>query len=287
MRSRSTPCLVSVVIEPSLVSVVTKPRGWYRAMRHRLQPRRVEKLAATDRPLPREALGRHFDVVHCLSGGFLQLYVLLRSGVDLTFDTALFDSTPILPRPSSFARFTRAYLASVGLGPLLVALPRRVHQFLVRARWTLSLLYIRAKHLALRGLRRLQGDALEKWTEGPVRWALDNDYDRVAVHALGTLYEAAAAVRGSRLLFLHNLDDPFVDVDEIQMAAELAEGAGLSTRTQLVDVDHVKALFACPRKVFAFLAESAAEVAASPGAPPGREPDREMIRRMVVDGTVG
>ena len=77
-----------VVVRPSPVEIFTKPRGWYRSMRRRLQPRRqlAHADAAPPKPLPQAALGRHFDVVHCLSGGFLALYVLLRSGVSLRCD---------------------------------------------------------------------------------------------------------------------------------------------------------------------------------------------------------
>ena len=89
-------------------------------------------------------------------------------------------------------------------------------------------------------------------------------------------------MRGSRLLFLHNPRDPFVDASEIRMADELASGAGLRTAEQLVDIEHVKAMFSMPKKVFAFLRD---DVPAA-GAPAHPTPDHEMIRRMVLEGRV-
>ena len=86
----------------------------YRTIRRRLQPRRLAKLQAQDVPIANADLDRHFDVVHCMSGGFLQLYVLLRSGIHLNFSTLLFDSTPILPKPVAFTTFARAYMRSAG-----------------------------------------------------------------------------------------------------------------------------------------------------------------------------
>lgn len=83
-----------VTIQPSIVNVLAKPRGWYRTLRRRLQPNRK-----TPEPEP-HALGRKFDVVHCLSGGFLSLYVLRRSRVALTFQTLV--RPPAAPGPPSW-----------------------------------------------------------------------------------------------------------------------------------------------------------------------------------------
>ena len=191
-----------IVIQPSQVGIIAKPRGWYRSMRRRLQPRRKQKHEDANCALPAEQLGRHFDVVHCLSGGFLALYVLLRSGVDLRFNRLLFDSTPILPKPSAFTRFARAYMESVGLALPLKLFPAALHLWLVSARWWLSITYIKLKHTLLETIGRMQGDELNRWTDGPVQWALDGDYDRVSRHALGTIYEGAARCKGSELIFM-------------------------------------------------------------------------------------
>lgn len=271
-----------VVVEPSHVGIITKPRGWYRAMRRRLNPRVQEAHKAGVRTLPREELGRHFDVVHCLSGGFLALYVLLRSGVGLKFNRILFDSTPILPKPAAFTRFARAYLASVGLGALLWLLPAALHKWMVQARWACSLAYIKAKHGVLQLLGRTQGEELSRWADGPVSWALDGYWDRVERHALGTIYEGAAQCAGSECIFLYNPDDPFIDSKDVRYAAQLARDAGLNVREAVVEVDHVKALFAMPRTVFDLLRPADTDAAPPTQPPPAKH---QMLRQLVLDGT--
>ena len=203
-----------IEIVPSAVSVISKPRGWYRTMRRQLQPNR-----AAD-PKPNAHLGRHYDVVHCLSGGFLAMYVLRRSGVPLTFSSLLLDSTPILPKPAAFTRFTRAYLNSIGLTLPLKLLPSALHLRLVQLRWNLGLMYVQLRHWVLSALGREQGAPLEHWTRGPVGWALKGDYTRVARHALGTIYEGAEA--GARVIFVANPEDPYIDTTDVEEAAQVA-----------------------------------------------------------------
>jgi hypothetical protein len=95
-----------VVTCESDVGVVSKPKGWYKAC---LQ---TQKTMNQDGGHP---LAREFDVVHVMSGGFLNLYQLLFAGVKIDFKTLVLDSTPILPKPAAFTRFARAYMDSVGL----------------------------------------------------------------------------------------------------------------------------------------------------------------------------
>merc|ERR1719424_2208393 len=271
-RMYSRNGFTDVVIQPSQVGIIAKPRGWYRSMRRRLQPRRRQKHADRNDPLPTEQLGRHFDVVHCMSGGFLALYVLLRSKVGLRFSTLLCDSTPILPKPAAFTRFARAYLASIGLRLPLKLLPERLHQWLVEGRWWLSIFYIKMKHRLLTLLGRLQGVELNRWMSGPVDWGLSGDYDRVATHALGTIYEGAAQCAGSEIIFLYNKADPFIDPADVANAAELAREVGLAVREVETSTDHIKALFSSPRTVFSLLrrgGEGGEEAAAGDAAREG------------------
>jgi len=260
-----------VVICPSKVGIISKPRGWYRSMRRQLQPgRRSRHEGPTE---VEQSLGRHFDVVHCMSGGFLALYVLLRSRVGLRFSTLLCDSTPILPKPAAFTRFARAYLESVGLKLPLRMLPARLHQACVQARWWVSIFYIKTRHRVLNWLGRLQGEELNRWASGPVEWGLSGDYDRVAKHALGTIYEGAAQCDGAEIIFLYNPNDPFLDPADVSDAAQLAREVGLAVREVETKVDHIKALFSSPRTVFNLLRpttdpahDDAAEPAASVAA---------------------
>lgn len=70
-----------------------------------------------------------------LPGGFLQLYVLLRSGISLNFSTLLFDSTPILPQPVAFTTFLRAYMHNAGWTIPLKLIPAKVMISIVAWRW--------------------------------------------------------------------------------------------------------------------------------------------------------
>jgi len=263
-----------VVIRPSKVGLISKPRGWYRTLRRQLQPgrRRAEPRSQSVDSQSLDSLDRHFDVVHCMSGGFLALYVLLRSKVGLRFSTLLCDSTPILPKPAAFTRFARAYLASIGLRLPLKLLPERLHQWLVEGRWWLSIFYIKMKHRLLTLLGRLQGVELNRWMSGPVDWGLSGDYDRVATHALGTIYEGAAQCAGSEIIFLYNKADPFIDPADVANAAELAREVGLAVREVETSTDHIKALFSSPRTVFSLLrrgGEGGEEAAAGDAAREG------------------
>ena len=69
-----------------------------------------------------------------------------------------------------------------------------------------------------------QGAALEWWTAGPVEWALRGEYGRVARHALGTVYEAAAP--GARVLFAYNPSDPYIDQTDVDEAAQARASSG-------------------------------------------------------------
>ena len=242
-----------VVIQPTNFGVISKPRGWYRSMRKRWIPHHVETSIREQQPLPNAELARHFDVVHCLSGGFLALYVLLGSGVGLRFSTLLFDSTPILPQPAAFTRFARAYMRQAGLGPLLRVFPAAFHQWLVQMRWAISLVYIKLRHRALRLLGHQQSPELSTWVDGPVSWALRGDYARASEAALSTINECAANCDGSEMIFMYNPDDPFIDPADVGRAATLARKAGLSVREELVPFEHIKGLFSAPRTIFNLL----------------------------------
>mmetsp|Transcript_27114 Transcript_27114/g.65477 ORF Transcript_27114/g.65477 Transcript_27114/m.65477 type:complete len:331 (+) Transcript_27114:126-1118(+) len=193
-----------VVVLPSVVQRIAKPRGWYRTIRQHTPPAH---------------LGRHFDVVHCLSGGFLSMYVLRSSGVPITYSSLVLDSTPILPKPGSYTRFTRAYMRENGLAFPLKLLPTRAHEQLVEQRWKLGLRYIKLRHALLRKMGREEEERVASWTSGPAAWALNGDYGRVARHALSTLYQGA--VDGARVLFVYNPDDPYIDCIDVDDAAQV------------------------------------------------------------------
>ena len=115
---------------------------------HPLLRRYVKGLPGASRPAaPLNAeLDREFDVVHCMSGGFLNLYLLLSAHVPLRCRTLVMDSTPILPQPRAFVRFARAYMRENGLAAVPALLPEPLHTAFYTARWSLGALYVRIKH---------------------------------------------------------------------------------------------------------------------------------------------
>lgn len=274
----------NVVVVPSVVSMIAKPRGWYRTLRRHLQPgRRRDEASAGEAPsgggapsggeaslAEASALGRHFDVVHCLSGGFLSLYVLLRSHVPLTFSTLLLDSTPILPKPAAFTRFARAYLNSLGFSLPLKLFPRSLHTKLVELRWNIALVYIQWRHALSQALGRLQGAALDAWTGGPVSWALNGDWERVARHALGSVLEGAS--EDAEIIFLHNPDDPYLDTEDVASCTRLAQDVGFNVTVAETKCEHVQAIFSTPRTVFGLFEGAAHKGAEGTEAPPQTGP---------------
>lgn len=303
-----------IVVKPSVLGKIAKPRGWYRTMRRSLRDVRSEaavsqaaagalvgreEASASSRKLGEVGeVGRHFDVVHCLSGGFLSLYVLLRSGSRLSYDTLLLDSTPILPKPAAYTRFARAFLAAAGWAgriPLLLV-PKWLHTAFVRVRWSVGLRYIQARHRLLEKLGRPQDAWLEQWTGGPVSWALSGDWERVARHAIGTVFAgfahadvagaggAAGAGGGARhahnprLVLLHNPSDPFLDVTDVDLTARLARDVGIPVVMASITSDHVQAIFATPRKIF--------ELLDAPINPTAGARDASRIERLVLSGSV-
>jgi len=278
LRNGFTDC---VVLE-SPVGVYTKPRGWYRTMRKN-QKRLGDEGDAHD-------LDQHFDVVHCMSGGFLHLYTLIRSGVQLRCDTLLFDSTPILPKPAAFTRFARAYLESEGITLPLRLVSRAAQERMVNGRWSVALRYVRAKHKLLNALGR-RAERLDTWATaetGATGLALAGKWDELEAaevcsrvfsrpagdghsggdgHGGGDGHSGGGGHGGGggagehrcargEVVFLYNPSDPFLDAQDVERVMEFAVGAGYKVRAEHTDADHVKTLFVSPRKVFGLLQPS-------------------------------
>lgn len=255
LRNGFTDC---VVLE-SPVNIYTKPRGWYRTMR------KNQKHLGVDT----HELNQHFDVVHCMSGGFLHLYTLIRSGVELRCDTLLFDSTPILPKPAAFTRFARAYMESEGITLPLKLVSRQAHERMVNGRWAVALRYVRTKHKLLNALGR-RAETLDAWVTaetGAAGLALAGKWDeleaaevcsRVFSRPDGADSHGAEAHRCAHgeVIFLYNPSDPFLDAQDVERVMEFAAGAGYKVKAEHTEADHVKTMFTSPRKVFSLLQPS-------------------------------
>jgi len=235
-----------VVVVPSLVSRLARPSGWYKLFRENAKQGR-------DHPL-----GRHFDVAHCMSGGFLNLYLTRGAGVPLTCDTLLLDSTPILPKPAAFTTFARQFLRDMGLGPVILFFPRLVHVSVVRLGWSLTACRLRLAHR----LRRALGypispyrDLVTSWLRMSSAAAMSGggavSYDRISEHAEQTIFARAPNARPpKRAVFLHNPRDPYLSHADVLETVHHARDLGVEACVKEVPTKHVQTIFQKPKLIF-------------------------------------
>jgi len=237
-----------VVVKDSPIATCSKPRGWYRAVKSMAFGQNREGDAAVDS----HPLSRHFDRVHVMSGGFLNLYLQKLGGASLTFDTLVLDSTPILPKPTSFTRFARAYMATmskpVSLIPKLVPLP--LHLAYVYLRWSLSSAYIWARHFfsQLTGGKGAGAQVLGRLAP----YAVTFRYAKVVENCVGTVFGGARPAGSAPLkaLFVTNPADPYLSYTDVQATMKQAEALGCQVQEVPVPTDHVKAVFRKPAAIF-------------------------------------
>lgn len=181
-----------VTIVPSGILQLTQPMGWFRTFRSNLAQGAAHPLA------------RHFDVVHVMSGGFLQLYLARAARVPLSWGALILDSTPILPTPRSFANFQRELLserAKPRTATLVRRLfPRRLHEFLVHASWLWGTARVRlaCKLARARAAVWPSGDLRERelltlWVRLTMASAFRGRYDRLIDHISRTALTMSAA----------------------------------------------------------------------------------------------
>ena len=248
-----------VVVEPSLIASLARPSGWYRVFKENARRGADHHLA------------RHFDVVHCMSGGFLHLYLTRGAGVPLECDTLLLDSTPILPKPAAFVTFARQFIRDAAPAGGLVALfPRALHLAVVRARWSLTAVRLRLQHRLGRALaqstapQRHQPDAAASRTPGALvtAWLRMSSaaaisggalvsYDQISKHAERVCFGAAPRAKPpKRTVFLHNPNDPYLSNADVQATLHNARALGMPTTVAEVATDHVQTIFRKPALLF-------------------------------------
>ncbi|KAJ1446668.1 hypothetical protein M885DRAFT_545602 [Pelagophyceae sp. CCMP2097] len=224
-----------VLIVPSDVAMISRPRGWYRTYLER----HVEQNTVGS-PMAKE-----FDVVHCLSGGFLNFYLARAAGIPISCKTLVMDSTPILPTPAAFTRFVRAVFAAKGAARLLRVYPGPIHRSVVWARWVAGAAYARAKHRVLRRdadprINAAAGIWLRRFSTAVFRRTypvmIDDALDEVFGH-----------VPHLRVEFIYNPKDPFISQLDLETAVQRAKALGCRVHMSEVETNHVQTMFRKPK----------------------------------------
>jgi len=238
-----------VTVVQSSIAQMTSPRGWCGTVKAHVQ-------MGDDHPL-----ARHVDVVHCLSGGFLNYYLLKASRVPLSCRLLLLDSTPILPKPKAFTTFTRQFLTDAGRGRAVSMFPRRLHEGLVHVRWVLSARRALAEErlaslwratMGAVGLKVAPASPARHWVRLIMGLAVRGSYDRVVRHMLSKVFGGPPDVRSPEtVVFLHNPEDPYLDKSDVENTVAAASQFGPSVSEQLVTTGHIQTLFRKPKNVFA------------------------------------
>ena len=217
-----------VVVHASPIAACSKPRGWYRSvasLSQAVDSSSSEASADQDTAARAAEIARSFDVVHVMSGGFLNLYLTLLSGVPLRYSTLVLDSTPILPKPASFTRFARAYMASMKGTPFAMIpkiVPAWLHLAYVSARWTVSSAYVGLKHAAARLLVAIGLSKPGSVADGTTKlssfapYAVTMRYQRIVDDCIETIFGNRKAGDPLHAIFVHNPEDPYINNDDLQ-----------------------------------------------------------------------
>jgi len=272
-----------VTVAPSLIASCSKPRGWYRTVKETSAKFTLD----ASNPASKHAnnpLSRHFDVVHVLSGGFLNLYLQLLSGAAIDFDTLVLDSTPILPKPTSFTRFARAYMATmpkpISFIPKIV--PAWLHLTYVTARWGVASWYVAFRHQLSRVLQALKGSQAPLSPgslQGPrmlgafAPYAATNRYDVVVANCVETVFQQSRQFSSSggkplKAVFVTNPADPYLNYDDVKATMARATELGCDVHEVEGYKDHVKSIFRKPAAIFAGPLELKKEKKQQQPAPP-------------------
>lgn len=239
-----------VVVNESPVSTCSRPGGWYNTILNTQAS--IIGQGTEEQPLgDSHPLARRFDVVHVMSGGFLNLYLLLSAGVKIDFNTLVLDSTPILPKPSSFTRFARAYMDSVGLNWITRILPARLHLAIVCLRWMINSAVVKLNYElsrrfdSFRRTRKLTAAAQTLGTQAV--FAMTNRYGTIVEHTLQTVFGR----EGLRAIFVYNPSDPFLQLQDVdETIQKVADDFGCQVKQVEVNHDHVQTLFRQPKAIF-------------------------------------
>uniref|UniRef100_A0A7S0W402 AB hydrolase-1 domain-containing protein n=1 Tax=Hemiselmis tepida TaxID=464990 RepID=A0A7S0W402_9CRYP len=239
-----------VVVQESPVHQISTPRGWYQTFISCI------KNGGPSKDGSGENIARHFDLVHCMSGGFLQLYLLLAAKVPIQFTRLVMDSTPILPQPKAFVRFARAYMDDNGLSVVPKFLPLRLHNGYQTARWSIGATYVRLKHKGfikkqLKGLEPGLFETTNEWTRWAARNSARNNYDDIVDDAINTVFNR----EGLHTTFVYNKEDRYINTEEIQSIIAKCEEFGGKADEVLTKTGHIETIFRKPKLLFDAIAD--------------------------------
>jgi len=242
-----------VVVQESIVKEIATPRGWYKT---------YIKFAKGDGPSEelRQLLGREYDVVHCMSGGFLNLGLVLsvRHLIPLRFKYVVMDSTPILPQPKSFVRFARAYMQEHGLSFVNKVVPEPVHTGYQSLRWQVGAIWVRGKHKfqakfsknQTRKLGEMPADVIQEmdsWTRWATHTVMMDRYDEMCQSTINLVFQTQGL---KAAVFLYNPKDPFINPDDVARCVSDCKASGVPVEELRVENKHIETLFRKPNILF-------------------------------------
>lgn len=232
-----------VVVHESPVKATATPRGWYKTF--------IGHVKSMDKIQAEGMLARKFDVVHCMSGGFLNLYLILSAKIPVQFDHLVMDSTPIMPKPAAFVRFARAYMNDNGLKAVTKILPEPVHTGYQSLRWSIGALYVRFKHKTfikkeLRSLDKEKFEFSNDWS----RWAAGSsakmDYKSIVDDAISTVFNRP----GLKVAFIYNDKDSYLNPADVKYVIQKCKEFGVDTTEVLTETKHIETIFRKPNILF-------------------------------------
>jgi len=249
-----------IVIHESLVKEVTTPNGWDNSFKRSVKG---------DEPSQKlqDKLYRDFDVVHAMSGGFLNLALVLAPRLPISFQHLVLDSTPILPTPTSFVRFARAYKSQHGRGWANKVIPERAETGFTTAKWSVKAAYVRSKHKLFNTFTRrtvgvmpantvavMEDNNRKAAMESFNRWSshsfMLNRYEEMTDRAIESIFQAQGL---EQVTFLFNPADPYLHSNDIERCLSFARKEGLATHILHSSTNHIETIFRKPKLLFEHL----------------------------------
>jgi len=250
-----------VHIHESLVDEVARPRGWYNTYSRFVKGDGVSQELSSK-------IYKEWDVVHAMSGGFLNLALILApTSKQIKFQKLVLDSTPILPNPVSFVRFARAYMKEHGLDWANKIIPEPVQTGYQTARWSVGAAYARGKHKVGSRIksRRILGQMppetvmeMDEWTRWATHSSMLNRYDQMCDRAIESIFNAPGL---EEVTFLFNPQDPYLNQGDVQRCIEYAKGHGREVAVVHSPCNHIETIFRKPKLLFNALAAEPAAAA--------------------------